>query len=76
MAKSENKAALLIALAGMKKKPGTSSSDEPSEESDTPDNDEIKKTAVDDVLAAVKSNDSDALSDALSRFVKACEGYE
>jgi hypothetical protein len=76
------KANLLIALGGLKKKPGALGEAEPDAddmgtEEAPPAMGEVKAMAAGDVMAAFKSGDATALEDALTRFVEACssEGY-
>jgi hypothetical protein len=77
------KANLLIALGGLKKKPGALGEAEPDaddmgmDDEAPPPTGEVKSMAAGDVMAAFKSGDTVALEDALSRFVEACrsEGY-
>jgi hypothetical protein len=71
-------AALLVALGGLKKKPGEASSepDETAEGGDeedaAPSADEVEQTASDDVFDALKADAREGFRDALRRFVKAC----
>lgn len=82
MAAPSKKVDMLIALGGLKKKPGAMDGAEPDgdEAGDDapPPSGEVKATAAADVMAAFKSGDASALEDALTRFVGACssEGYE
>jgi hypothetical protein len=62
--KDADHAALLLALSPKgAPKPGDDSSD---------DGDDIEKTAASDIMDAVKERDTDALQDALKRFVSSC----
>lgn len=72
------RAAMLIALGGLKKQPDAMSEPDGDElEPEAPASGEIKSMAASDVMAAFHSGDSAALEDALTRFVEACssEGY-
>lgn len=70
------KAALLIALGGLKKKPSAMDSEPEDDESEpeAPASGEVKSMAAADVMAAFKRGDTAALEDALARFVEACSG--
>lgn len=72
-AKDKGDAGMLIALGGPDKpapKAGGMMGAEP--DGDEPNMDEIKSMASDDAMAAMKSGDSAAFQDAMTRFVKAC----
>lgn len=76
----KNKAALLIALGGKPKGMGIDKSDDMASEGDTDDavpaGDDMKRAAAEDALAAFKTGDVDALSLALSDFVRACKSED
>lgn len=67
-AKDKGDAGLLIALGGPKK---PMPAGDPASE-DAPAMDDVKAMASDDAMAAMKSGDSAAFQDAMTRFVKAC----
>lgn len=73
------KTSMLIALGGLKAKPGPmGEGDDAGDDDAPPPSGEVKSTAAGDVMAAFKSGDTSALEDALTRFVGACsgEGYD
>lgn len=83
--KKTSPAAMLIALGGLKKKPGAEG--EPSglgdegelgpSEGDVPSGGEMKSLAAADAMSAMKAGDAAGFEEALTRFVEACtsEGY-
>ncbi len=66
------KKGLLMALLAPKKPMGDMDDEKPM--GDTGD-EEAKKLAAQGILQALKDEDSDALSDALSTFMDACKSY-
>lgn len=74
-----NKSALLLAIGGKPKGPAGAMSEPDvgeADDSDAPGMDEVKATAAADVMAAFESGDSEALSVALSDFVRACKSED
>lgn len=73
-----NRAALLLAVGGKPKgmAAGSAKSDDEAAEGEAPAMDEVKRTAAEDAMAAFKSGDVDALSMALSDFVRSCKSED
>lgn len=72
-----NKAALLLAIGGKPKGlPADPKEPDADDEEAAPASGDLKRTAAEDAMSAFKSGDVDALSMALSDFVRACKSED